>query len=66
MADERESSASVQTERRERRLTVPRCPECDSHKTGIVLREEYVLYARCRQCAHVWPMAKPGQTLPGE
>jgi Zn ribbon nucleic-acid-binding protein len=53
------------SERRVNRLTVPRCPECDSHRTAIVVREEFVLYARCTACAHVWPIPHPGQRLPG-
>jgi len=57
--------SQVQTERRRNRLTIPRCPECDSHKTAIVVREEYALYARCAACAHVWPIPRPGETLPG-
>jgi hypothetical protein len=59
------SADAVPTERRRNRLTIPRCPECDSHRTAIVVREEYVLYARCRDCAHVWPVARPGYPLPG-
>jgi Zn ribbon nucleic-acid-binding protein len=67
MSDHPDSPAPVATNRRRaNRLTVPRCPHCHSDETSIVLREQYVMYARCAPCGHVWPVARPGQRLPGE
>jgi predicted RNA-binding Zn-ribbon protein involved in translation (DUF1610 family) len=60
------SIARPTVERRRNRLKVPPCPECESHRTDIVCREQYVLYARCPDCGHVWAVARPGQKLPGQ
>jgi hypothetical protein len=51
-------------ERRVARFTVPDCPHCvEQEREGhvdVVSRTPYVLYLRCRTCAAVWSVPKPG------
>jgi formate dehydrogenase maturation protein FdhE len=47
-------------ERRWRRLPDPPCPTCGSEEIHGAVRTEYVVYFRCRACASVWAVPKPG------
>ncbi len=46
--------------RREMRFDPPPCPKCALIHTHVATRTEYFLYVRCRECGHVWSVAKPG------
>ena len=41
-------------------MALPSCPECAAGETHIATRTDYVVYLRCRKCARVWSVPKPG------
>jgi uncharacterized Zn finger protein len=46
-------------ERRSQRFETPRCTNCDSKNTHVVIRTQYVLYVRCSDCAFGWSVSNP-------
>ena len=54
-------SKPVAVERRRFAFTPPFCESCDSSKTEVATRTDYVLYIRCWACGHVWSVPKPGR-----
>jgi hypothetical protein len=42
-----------------RLFTPPFCESCESSKTEVATRTDYVLYIRCWACGHVWSVPKP-------
>ena len=55
------AEAPRRIERRMERLNLPLCTACNSSKTAVATRTPYVLYIRCKHCASVWSVPKPGQ-----
>ncbi len=47
-------------DRRGKRLPEPPCPTCGSEVVHAVIRTDYVVYWRCRACAEIWSVPKPG------
>jgi len=47
-------------ERRQNRLALPRCPECQRANPRVTLRTDYVIYLLCEPCGTVWSVPKPG------
>ncbi len=56
----------MRPERRQNRLKLPRCPECQSANARVTLRTDYVLYLRCDPCGIVWSVPKPEVDPPGQ
>jgi len=42
------------------RVVLSPCPLCAREDSRVVVRTDYVLYARCDRCANVWSITKPG------
>jgi uncharacterized Zn finger protein len=47
------------------RIAPDPCDKCGARNVQIVVRTQYVLYARCPVCGHLWSIEKPGQPQPG-
>lgn len=58
---------TARAERRHRRLDPGLCTECDCNgPRRVVVRTDYVLYARCDACGALAVLQKPGVTQLGE
>jgi uncharacterized Zn finger protein len=61
------TQAVHQHDRRNKRLTLPPCSQCETaEKIKVVVRTDYVLYLRCHGCGNFWSVRKPAGRPMGE
>jgi hypothetical protein len=56
--------ALIADRRRANRPALERCRACGSDETTVVLRTDFVVYTRCRECGDVRAVPKPGVSAP--